>query len=105
MEEQSRLYALARQVPAECTAGALPWPDVIVVLPDSCSTACSLYRWTRDGRFGGDTWHERLEDALRQAAIEYEELLEEWKRIPAEVDDVQGYAIAVAAAALDAEPG
>jgi hypothetical protein len=52
-----------------------------------------LYRYTLDRAFGGDTWHETLEDALEQAIREYGEAVEEWHAIPLGVTDAIDYAI------------
>lgn len=32
---------------------------------------CMMYRYTADGQFCGDTWHESFEQALAQAKYEY----------------------------------
>jgi hypothetical protein len=50
----------------------LPLPDrVEIELQGDISEPVMMYRWTRDGDFCGDTWHEDLDAAVRQAHFEY----------------------------------
>ncbi len=50
----------------------LPRPDRVVIEIDSeVDGPCMLFRFSTDGRFCGDTWHENLETAVAQANYEY----------------------------------
>lgn len=50
----------------------LPLPDRLEIeLEGGPGDPCMIYRYTDDGEFCGDTWHEKLEDALAQAEFEY----------------------------------
>ncbi len=60
-----------------------------------------LYRYTAQGEFAGDTWHQTLEDAKAQAAAEYGEALSDWQDIPDGVSDAEAYAIEAAARRLE----
>lgn len=47
-------------------------PDYIEIeLEGEPDYPCMMYRYTDSGEFCGDTWHENLADALRQAEYEY----------------------------------
>ena len=50
---------------------ALPIPDRAEIEVDDKSGNCMFYRYTRNGSFCGDTWHQSLDDAIRQAEYEY----------------------------------
>jgi hypothetical protein len=47
----------------------MPHPDVVLL--EGHADGPMLYRYTAHGDFGGDTWHETLDDAKRQAVLEY----------------------------------
>jgi len=50
----------------------LPIPDrVEIEFSGDIHEPVFMYRWTRNGDFCGDTWHEDLDAALRQAQFEY----------------------------------
>ena len=51
--------------------GSLPEPDYVVIEFDEPESDCFLFRYTDDGSFCGDTWHETLERAFRQAEYEF----------------------------------
>ena len=46
-----------------------------------------LFRFMADRRCVGDTWHESVDAAKRQAAFEFDDLLTAWRLVPDEVDD------------------
>jgi hypothetical protein len=48
-------------------------------------------RYTKSGEFGGDTWHQSLQDAMEQAAYEFPGLLKEWREVPLDVEDPVSY--------------
>jgi hypothetical protein len=63
----------------------LPWPKVIILAESS--QGLHLSRYAADGTFAGETWHESLEMAKRQAAFEYGESLGEWREVPDGISD------------------
>ena len=57
----------------------LPLPNHVVIECDDDETnPCMMYRYTDDGRFCGDTWHENVADAFRAAAWEYGLSRQDW---------------------------
>src|SRR5882724_196945 len=56
----------------------LPSPDVLVIEQEG-EGSVFLYRMTRTGEPGGDTWHQSIDDARHQAEYEYGEVLGEWR--------------------------
>jgi len=46
-----------------------------------------LYRIAADGEFGGDTWHETLDDVKHQVEWEYQDAVSDWHEIPGAVSD------------------
>lgn len=73
----------------------LPAPDVLVI--EETPEGFFLYRYDREGEFGGDTWHQSLEEAKEQAGFEYGDLVEEWQEVPEGIDAVE-HGIGLAAA-------
>jgi hypothetical protein len=55
-----------------------------------------VYRYTAQGDFAGDTWHEDIEQAKEQAEFEYGDALGEWREVPLDVSDPHTYAIGAA---------
>jgi len=53
------------------------------------------YRYAHDGGFGGDTWHESGDAAMRSLDHEYGSLLSAWEPVPGD-DDPHEYAVRVA---------
>jgi len=49
----------------------LPDADRIEIVPGKFEGSFMIYRYTRDGEFCGDTWHQNLDDAFHQAKYEY----------------------------------
>jgi hypothetical protein len=50
----------------------LPDPHrVEIELDGSEAEACMMYRYTADGRFCGDSWHQSFAGAIEQANYEY----------------------------------
>jgi hypothetical protein len=82
---------------AEAGRTLLPQASVLVLEPDpDAGGAMMLFRYTGEGEFAGDTWHECIEDAKHQAAFEYGDSVGEWIEIPAGVEEALGYALAQA---------
>jgi hypothetical protein len=73
----------------------MPWPAVVLLAlhPDGPMA----YRYARDGRFGGDTWHESTQTALDALDAEYGPSLGKWEQVPAD-EDPHDYALRVARA-------
>jgi hypothetical protein len=61
----------------------LPLPDRVELEVDDDGCAM-LYRYQNNGTFCGDTWHECIQDAHKQAFYEYEIQEHDWKLIPDE---------------------
>ena len=59
----------------------------VLVIEDGSDGAFFLYRFSADGRFGGDTWHPNVEEAKEQAVFEFGELLSDWVSIPSDIKD------------------
>ena len=75
-------------------AQQLPGPVVLVIEVESKGNVF-LYRMTRSGEPGGDTWHQSVDDAKHQAKYEYGDVLGEWQAIPVDVIDAREYAVKV----------
>lgn len=73
-------------------AQQLPSPDVLVIEQEG-EGSIFLYRMTRTGEPGGDTWHQSIDDAKHQAEFEYGEVLGEWRAIPDDVIDAREFAV------------
>ncbi len=71
----------------------MPDPDVVLMITED---GPMLYRYTARGAFGGDTWHETEDDAMKAAASEYGEALGGWVAVPESAADAHEYAIAAA---------
>jgi hypothetical protein len=83
-------------LPPELSGGhdyrvALPLPDVVVI--ETREDGVFLDRLTESGEFGGDSWHQSVAEAKRQATFEYGDALGEWVEIPAEELDAEDYAV------------
>ena len=70
----------------------LPSPDVLVITQES-EGSVFLYRLTRAGESGGDTWHQSIDDAKHQAEYEFGEALGKWRVVPDDVADAREFAI------------
>ncbi|TAH50148.1 MAG: hypothetical protein EYC68_14960 [Chloroflexota bacterium] len=106
---RERLFALVRQTkdlprvkhflgaPPEITVGGkderklLPWPRVLMI--EEQSGGVFLFRFGEDGSFAGDTWHDSMDDAKRQAEYEYGDSLGEWKQMPSGIKDPVAFAL------------
>ena len=54
------------------TVGAMPLAERVEIELDGTEMQpCMMYRYTNDGQFCGDTWHETLAAAFQQAEFEY----------------------------------
>lgn len=79
----------------------LPPPDVILLVADDADPGAMLFRYTVHGEFGGDTWHESVDDAREHAIYDYSDALGDWVDVPVEVEDAHAYAIQYAAERLN----
>jgi hypothetical protein len=61
-------------------------PRARVVLLAKHPDGWFLYRYSSDGAFAGDTWHQSREDALDQATFEFGVALSTWAGVPDDVD-------------------
>ncbi len=65
----------------------LSLPKVLVIKQTAASDVF-LFRFTETGEYAGDTWHQSIEEAKKQADFEYGVAKDSWQRIPSEVKDV-----------------
>jgi hypothetical protein len=47
-------------------------PDAAWVVIEEVNGSCYLSRYSNNGDFAGDTWHETVDEAKRQARFEYD---------------------------------
>ena len=73
-------------------AQPLPSPDILVIEKESEGNVF-LYRLTRSGEAGGDTWHPSVEEAKEQAEYEYGATLDEWRDVPTTQADARAFAV------------
>ena len=66
-------------------------PAQLLVLEVEADGSAQLYRYTLDGEFGGDTWHESREDADHQVEYEYGAAVGVWSGVPPSVEDAHEY--------------
>jgi hypothetical protein len=59
---------------------------VIEAAPEKPESGALLYRFDSKGECVGDTWHRSVEDAKKDAAGEYEGLVQDWQSISDGVD-------------------
>ena len=78
----------------------LPWADVVLLI-DSGSDGCMLFRYTAFGDYGGDTPHDTRADAEAQAEYEYGTALLKWIDVPEDVIDAHAFAIRYAGEQLN----
>src|SRR4051794_30580364 len=71
---------------------AMPRADVVVLElhPDGPMA----YRYSADGLFAGDTWHESRDAALTALAAEYGNALSDWRPVPEGYDPTE-YALSL----------
>jgi hypothetical protein len=77
-------------LPPELTDGVdsrreLPLADVLIM--EEKPEGVFLYRYTEQGQFGGDTWHQKVDDAVAQSEFEFGLSPDDWKPIPEGVED------------------
>ena len=59
---------------------------VIEASPEKPETGALLYRFDIKGDCVGDTWHTSIEEAKKDAAAEYEGLVQDWQETSADVN-------------------
>ena len=77
-------------------AKLLPLPDVLL-LESNEGSGVMLHRYTAQGELAGDTWHETIADAKRQAIFEYRDAVGRWFEVPDDITDAHAYAVQCAA--------
>lgn len=83
-----------RGFPPEVTEGedrrtALPLARLLLI--EQKANDIYLFRFTEKGDYAGDTWHQSIEEAKKQAAFEYDVSVNSWQKIPPNVKDVNLY--------------
>jgi hypothetical protein len=73
-------------LPPELSAGTdhrvqLPVASILVLAEDM-GGSIFLYRFAKDGAFAGDTWHPDIQEAMEQAAFEYNGAVGDWRAVP-----------------------
>ena len=71
----------------------LPFAELLVI--ETSRDGVYLFRYTADGEFCGDSWHQSIEDAKDQAEYEYERALGQWYDVPTRAEDPIAYAHSV----------
>jgi hypothetical protein len=84
-------------------AKMLPLADVLLLVDDD--DGAMLFRYTAHGEFGGDTFHPSLGAAYEQAREEYGDALGEWIKVPEDIVDAHGFAVAYAHDRLNGRGG
>jgi hypothetical protein len=79
----------------------LPLADVLL-LESSENSGVMLFRYTAQGEFAGDTWHETIADAKEQAIFAYRDAVGRWSEVPTDVTDAHAYAVQCAASHREA---
>jgi hypothetical protein len=64
-----------------------PRPEVVFI--DDSESGWFLFQYTLAGQFGGDSWHESLEQAKAQANYEHGATLGDWIPVPNDVDPIE----------------
>ena len=67
--------------------GGFPRPEVVFI--DDSKSGWFLFQYTLAGQFGGDSWHESLEQAKAQANYEHGATLGDWIPVPNDVDPIE----------------
>ncbi len=67
----------------------LPIPQILII--EQIDTDVFLFRLTKMGDYAGDTWHQSVEEAKKQAEFEYNVSVDDWQKIPSDVKDVELY--------------
>jgi hypothetical protein len=62
------------------------------VILDDTVQGTYLYRYDVSGAFVGDTWHASVDDANKQAAVEFMADLSPWAAVPADQVDPRAFA-------------
>ena len=75
------------------TRNGRPMPHADIVIISTEPDGIFLYRYTAEGEFGGDTWHESRDAAADQARYEYGDALGEWQGAPDDVSDLPALVI------------
>lgn len=73
------------------TRTMMPWPAILLINEED--SGVFLYRFTADGEYAGDTWHQSLDDAKHQAEFEFAPHYSEWIAVPRDVEDPLAYAV------------
>ena len=80
---------IPKSLEPDSTPSCLPCPDLLVI--EETKEGFYLFRYTKLGEFGGDTWHQRLQDAKDQAAYEFRDSLTDWWEVPLGAGDPISY--------------
>lgn len=76
---------------AKCDRRLLPRADFVIL--EQTPEGYFLYRYTGEGKFGGDTWHQSVEEAKAQTGFEFPLTVTQWSEISADVADLIEFGI------------
>lgn len=71
----------------------LPIPHILILEEEKDGGGFTLHRYTDEGEFCGETWHQRLEEAKHQAHFEYDGGISEWRDVPEDIADLETYVV------------
>ncbi len=66
-------------------------PKATVLVIEETKEGFFLYRYTKTGESAGDTWHQNLSGAIKQAEFEFGVKEGRWEDIPGEIPDWYSY--------------
>lgn len=70
----------------------LPSPAFLLI--EECVDGVYLFRHDAQGQFGGDTWHQSVQDARDQATFEYPGTVIDWREVPSDIEDAVQFGVA-----------
>jgi hypothetical protein len=82
-------------LPPDLTGGVdrrrvMPQAAVLVLMRDPYGSIF-LYRFDSAGAFSGDTWHQDVVEAKRQATFEYGNAVGDWHAVPDDITDIGAF--------------
>ena len=60
----------------------LPPAESVELIDDPSSGGFLLLLWDKDAQFAGESWHQTVEEAMRQAECEFEIPKDGWQAVP-----------------------
>jgi len=91
--EETRQF---RGMPPELTQGVdsrEPMPEAKMLIITLKKDGIFLERFSGEGEFAGDTWHQSVLEAKQQAEAEYGDRVGTWTPVPVDVEDVVAFGL------------